>query len=260
MNTSFDESGYQHFLSYLMRAMKEEEQVKDLIRNACLNKVEVTDSNAETSLQKNDELYLQIQELQSENDRLHSEIKRLKNQLVLEENRHFESEQDLKEIKKHNQILSEQLHQVQLNYSILNERFQHEINVFECFRNLSSGLKTSLSGIFRGDSLNHFLYCGVQKSNIELLWDTIKLRVIDGNVEEFEELNSIFMYFFNAYNSIFEKPLYELQSVNENEKFDNEKHMRTTSSRASGEVKQIVFKGYINTNSKKIERKSIVQL
>lgn len=252
MHIENDENQYRDFLKLLKQALLEEE-IAEQIR-FMLSSSEMKKSNVEEELQQ------QIQDLQNENkwlqDQLHIELEKTKQQKEMNQ----QINKSLTEVSNQYLSVKEQADLWRSKYQKINERFQEQIKIYETFQNLSPSLKSSLSGIFRGNSLEKFLFCGVQKQNVELLWDAIKIRVIDENYEELEELRAIFLYFFHAYNSTFEKPLYELQTVGENDKFDNELHIRTSKSRVSGYIKNTVFNGYINTNSKKTEKKSIVTL
>ena len=258
MSLDWNESEYRDFLHYLMKAV-EEEEVKKILRTICSNNNEPEEALVETDKEKI-EMQQRIKELQAQNTILQEKLVIEQNKRKQEQEYTNQLEQQITKIDDRHSMMKKQVEEWQMKYTELSDCFEQGMKVFEYYQNLSPVLQSSLSGIFRGNTVERFLFCGVQKQNIELLWDAIKIRVIDENYEEFGELQSIFNYFFHAYNSTFEKPLYELQSVDENEKFDSEKHMRTAKSRVSGNITAIVFNGYINTNSKKIERKSIVLL
>lgn len=203
------------------------------------------------------ELSKKIEELNEQNAILRNQIELIH----IEQQRAIQDkEQQLKAIQEENTVLNTQVVQHQEAYKNLIDQFSQSLRIYQLYQKLSPALKKALSGIFQGDTIEQFLFCGVQKQNVELLWDAIKIRAIDENEDELPELKEIFMFFFNAYNATFVKPLFEIQAVDENEKYDNEKHMRTSKSRVSGLITEILLHGYVNTNNNKIERNSIVKL
>lgn len=272
MGIKWNDGEYRDFLRYLEKALKDQEII-EILRSVITfdppneNREEKNYLDENSKKTQSEFIKLEIEQLQeklktvklneekalAKLEQANHELARGKeynNQL----NQQFQTmEGEMLELRKENELLKS-------NYHELASSFEQGLKVFHTYQCLSSELKSSLSGIFRGETVEHFLFCGVQKPNIELLWDAIKIRVVDENYEQLEELQQIFTYFLNAYNSIFEKPLYELQTVDTNERFDHELHIRTNKSRVSGKIEHVLLKGYWNKNNRKIERKSIVKL
>jgi predicted nuclease with TOPRIM domain len=257
MGLDMIERDYHVFLQYLMKALTDD-QVKETIQTICINNNKSEDK--ELSLKNDIDWEQQISALHQENNRIKEELRIERNKLTKERNKLSIVQRQLDEREEQYSKLLEELEQVQNNFDEVNKRFEPVMKMYHDYQSLSQSLKESLSGIFRGSQIEQFLFCGVQKPNIELLWDSIKIRAMDGNEEDIRVLVSIFTYFFEAYNSTFERPIYEMQPVMVNDKFDSEKHIRTRDSRVAGEVKQVVLRGYINKISKKIERKSIIKI
>ncbi|MDQ0156553.1 hypothetical protein [Robertmurraya andreesenii] len=252
MDLEQNENEFEAFLQSLKRALKEDEIIGQI--RSIYAESEEKNSFVEKEWKQ------RIQELEAQN-------KALQNQIILERSKTKQEQENclqiqtkLNEISSQYLILKGQVDHWQEKYTGIKALFGEQLKIYKLYQQLSPALKSSLSGIFRGQTIEQFLVCGVQKQNIELLWDAIKIRVVEGNDDELEELRAIFLYFFHAYNSTFDRPLYELQTVSENEKYDSELHMRTSKSRVAGYIDRVIFEGYVNTNSKKIERKSIVAL
>lgn len=261
---------YPQFLEMLQKALSEDE-IKEKIHKI----ISMENHETEKETKKIEEQLLFDQRRQQEEKtrttELNQKIKELNNQNAILRNQieqiHIgqqsalqEKKQQLTAMMEQNTALNTQVKKYYEAYRNLSNQFSQSLKIYEVYQKLSPALKNTLSGIFQGETIEQFLFCGVQKQNVELLWDAIKIRAIDENEEELDELKEIFIFFFHAYNSTFSKPLFELHTVNENEKYDNEKHVRTSKSRVSGPIKETLLHGFININSKKIERKSIVKL
>lgn len=286
MSFKLKEGEYSDFVDYMVKAIREEEDVQNILKKIFAKKDENNISNGIHEYKKEKiQMEQKIEELQNKNTKIVEELEQYKANYNLEdanktiimnkiEKKLQQKETELqKEIEKGynlnlkitklentNACLQEQIIKAQEKSNELRNRFRTEEDIFESYKSLSSSLRNSLSGIFRGSTVEEFIYCGVQKQNIELLWDAIRIRAIEENYDELEELNNIFYYFFYAYNKTFESPLYRLQIVEENEVFDNDRCLRTSTSNSSGKITKVIFKGYINNNNKKIERKTIVKI
>ncbi len=143
---------------------------------------------------------------------------------------------------------------------ILKNRFPKIDEVYKRYTGLSENTKKSLMGIFKGDTIDRFIFCGVQHENIENLWDYINRELIEGKMEDIDSLKIIFDYFFDAHNLIYESKLYIKQEVAVNDRFDDDLHTRISEGNVKGNITEVLFKGYINCNSNKVSRKSLVKI
>ena len=137
--------------------------------------------------------------------------------------------------------------------------FAEWLDIYKLYDQLSTDTKESLKGIFKGQDILRFVYCGLQEGNIENLWEYIKSEVLNNRTENIESLNAIFDKFFNSYNMIFEVPVYKTQEVSVGNDFDDYDHIRTSDSMPSGSIKEVVLYGYVNKKGKAI-KKSIVRI
>ena len=136
--------------------------------------------------------------------------------------------------------------------------FAQELEAYEIYQSLDHETKRALEGIFKNDSLQGFLACGVQEKNIEALWEYIKNEIIEEKKGDVDKLETIFDLFFNRFTLAF--PFYRRQEVAVGESFDPQKHINLSSITPSGEIKQVLFRGWLNTKTGKIVKKSIVKL
>ncbi len=133
-------------------------------------------------------------------------------------------------------------------------------DIYNLYRMLSDETKAEIKGIFKRDNIENFIVCGSQIDNIQMLWDYIKSKIIENENMDVENLKLIFNYFFEKYNEIHDGCMYDRLNVNINDEFDTNIHTRSSDSKASGEVKEVLLEGYKNSYTNKVERKSIVRL
>lgn len=137
---------------------------------------------------------------------------------------------------------------------------QEEFAIFYRFQSLSPRTREELQEYFKGDTLTSFLACGVQRECFENLWMFVKQRIMDGNTEELEILTELVYYFLDLFNSTYNSPVFELQTVNQNESFDALKHTRTADGSVSGRIETVLLRGYSNVNTGRRIRSSIVKV
>jgi len=136
--------------------------------------------------------------------------------------------------------------------------FEKELNTYALYEGLNSSTKSSLKGIFKDDSLQGFLACGVQEKNISSLWEYVKDELREEKNSDIKNLKTIFYFFFDSYKRAF--PIYKVQNVAVGDEFDNEEHIKTNSGSVSGKVDEVVFVGWVNSKTNKIIKKSIVRV
>lgn len=170
-------------------------------------------------------------------------------------------------LKRHVEKLTEQsaklekrLHTRELEVEKLKNRFKMQLELHQVYLGLSDSTRKALNGIFKGESIEEFIFCGVQWKSIESLWDFIKWQLLEESCTELKELTRIFTYFLNAHNTVYESPLYALQSIKAGDVFDEDKHLRGPNSKISGVITEVLLLGYINTQTNKIVRKSIIRV
>jgi len=148
-------------------------------------------------------------------------------------------------------VLSKQLQDYQQNFASLEKHYV-------LFTQLSAITHSSIAGIFKDNSLEGFLACGVQERNIESLWEYIKIQVIEENNGDIAKLITLFQYLFALYAKAY--PHIQPQAIRMGASFHPNEHIKTSSSPVSGAIKNVLLAGWTNTKTKKTIKPSIVQL
>lgn len=193
------------------------------------------------------------------------EFKELKEKLKIYETENLDlkkiiNEKDIliKELKHKNTQLENNLKSMEKEVEILEKRFIDTEKVYQIYLMLNEKTKDSLKGIFKGNTIEEFIYCGVQKENIDSLWEYIKKEAMLEN--EIENLEKIFDYFFRAYNKIYENPVFARNKTNIGEQFDEDKHIRVQTGKTSGTINLKILEGYYTILGNKVIKKSVVKI
>lgn len=161
------------------------------------------------------------------------------------------AEQRLGEQQQQTTFYAEQLRNIQ-------QQFLHVLAAYSDYEQLAADTKARLAGIVKGDSVETFLYCGVQYENIDPLWEMIKREIIEERLADVPKLEAIFSFFLQAHNSIYASPLFMRITVTIGEPLDEDLHIRTSNGRVAGNVQQLYLAGYRNVKMNKLVKKSVV--
>lgn len=254
-----------NFISQLLEALRDEE-VKKMIHSivndeanvkgdadqlgneASLNDFEVA---LQEALQLVDLRDKQLTQLQYS---LNNERAKIEN-LAGEINRLTSENKELKTLQEdlHSQLVEKENH-----INRLSNRFEEAEAVYQYYLQLSSLTHDSLRRNLRGNSLEEFIYSGVQYENIESLWEYMRRSIMEEDLKDIPNLQVIFNYFFKSYNKI--NPLFHFQIIALRQEFDGDQHMRSKDSKVMGPISEILLPGYINTKTSKVIKKSIVKI
>lgn len=138
--------------------------------------------------------------------------------------------------------------------------FQRQTHTFYQYQHLSAQSKEALSGVFRGDSFEEFLACGVQPGNIDTLWEFSRNQALEENLKDVEILEQIIAYFVRLYNGTNESPILAFQKVNVGDSFDADLHIRTQKSKAAGTITKILITGLTNAYTGEVIKKTVVEV
>ncbi|SOC09129.1 hypothetical protein SAMN05880501_105183 [Ureibacillus xyleni] len=206
--------------------------------------------------QANDKAFSEAQKVAQLNHRINQiegENNQLKLALYKEQQSHDEwrqrAEQAERSLIKSQQVITH-----------LESRFVGAEAAFSEFLQLTAPTRLALQGIFKGYSIDEFLYCGIQHENIEPLWEYIKREILEDRVSDIACLVGIFNFFFEAHNKVYDQPLFERLSVLVGDSFDEQEHIRGTQSKVSGMISEVLFIGFRNKKTNKIIKKSIVRV
>lgn len=209
---------------------------------------------------ENKELLDSIHQLEEKISELNIERESLKQFNIDSKSKISSIIEENKVIREENIRISDENKNLNRKIDELESYFREEKEIYSTYKNLPEENKKILKGIYKGDTFESFLYCGVQYSNIEALWEYVKTLIVNGNLENIEELRKIFKFFLKSHNKIYDTDIYMLQEVSLGDTFDEDSHMRGFNSKISGKINEIYLQGYINLNTRKIVKKTIVKV
>lgn len=174
-----------------------------------------------------------------------------------------QNKENIKSLEEDNKFFKEKLESCQAEMEGMGKKVKYYEDTymelekyFGIYNELPINIKTDLERVIKDDSAEIFLSSGVQKDNLDALWDYISYSLNVLSKQEIENLIKVFEYLFNTYNK-FSSAL-EIDDVNINDEFDDEYYTRGKGSMVSGKISKIQLRGYRYLNNKKIIKKSIV--
>lgn len=221
---------------------EEIEMLKGLVEKwkKCFSDEQTKTENLSSSLEQSNK---EIENLNAYKTKILQEIDSL-------EEEKKQKETALKKEKLSNKTLSQTL-------DFYRDSFEDELRAYESYLSLSDSTKLSLKGIFKDETVQGFLSCGVQEKNIASLWEYIKNEIIEDNNSDIQKLITLFNFFFSRYSLAF--PMYQKQSVSKGDTFDTQLHIKDTQSTlVSGTIKEVTLFGWINTKTGKVVKQSVV--
>lgn len=152
------------------------------------------------------------------------------------------------------------------NYLQFKGIFQKQTRMFFNYQNLSPAVKTSLDEIYRGNTFEEFLTCGVQNENIYALWDCIcgYLRSPgEATREDFIIMQKMLTYFLNLFNRVHALPVLRVMDTAAGEPFLPASHqnvMDTQGATMTGTIRDVLLQGLCNAITGNVIRQSLVRL
>lgn len=131
--------------------------------------------------------------------------------------------------------------------------------IYSEYQKIPDSIKRNLSGIFVGDSMWDFVFCGMREEILPSLWDQW-LFLQQQNSKAISSLEKIFMFFFDRINRLHETPDYVLVAPRIGSEFDDDIASRDHSSNARGKVERVLLPGFSYASNKKIVRKPRVHV
>ncbi len=200
-------------------------------------------------IEKKKELELELEsfskKMNKEKEKLTSEINQIKEELG-------NAKEDVKKSLSKNTELSKTV-------DFYREKFEKDLKAYSIYTGLSDNTKDSLKGIFRDNSLEGFIACGIQEKNISSLWDYIKDEIREEKNSDIKNLKEMFYFLFEKYRLAF--PIFELQEISIGDNFVDDNHIRHSSSKeVNGAISEVVFRGWVNNKTNKAVKKSVVKM
>ena len=265
----------------LLKAL-EDETVRAKVREIVVE-IEPPSENEQVSSFDDSELECakeSLQKVESENEDLKQFIDKLKSLLCMEKEAKEKAEVRVEQLSDQNgdkdllvaklqadhKPLLDKKNQLQNDVIELNQKlkyyrdnFHDDLQALELYNRLSEQTRHSLSGIFKDNSVQGLMACGIQEKNISILWDYAKSETVNGNNDDITNVISLFNLLFKRFTLAY--PMFALQDVNFGDSFDTQCHIKHSSSlNTSGSIAQIMLHGYVNSKTGKVIKPSIVKL
>ncbi len=183
-------------------------------------------------------------------------IEKIKKQNVQLELRMKEDEEKTK--KRIEKILSEK--------DIIKEELQDYENKYQCinkayekYLGLNEIIKQRMSNIFIRDDIYSFISTVSDWNSIEGMWTFTKRRIIEEDIEGFDDLIDLFDDSFELYNQIDGNNQYELISPAIGDRFDSDKHS-IKGTKTDGQIRDVLLKGIFDNVRGKVLFKAVVQI
>lgn len=153
----------------------------------------------------------------------------------------------------------EQVSEVNTALDKYKHTFESDILLSQLYHELSEKTQGSLRGIFKDTSMQGLVACGIQEKNISNLWDYIKNEVVNGDNADIDKVIKMFDALFERF--ILAYPMFAFQEVTKGIEFDTQQHIKhNTSKNTSGPIQHVLLRGYVNTNTNKVIKPSVVFL
>ncbi|OON96695.1 MAG: hypothetical protein ATN36_05015 [Epulopiscium sp. Nele67-Bin005] len=217
---------------YQIREINDEEIIK------LKSKFEVASNRVQQLLKERTEVDEQIVQLENENKSLQSKVQ----------------EQETV-----NATLREKVDYLENQTSSSGIKFSKSQFIFNIYESLDPATKSNLEGVFKQiDSIDKFLMCGAEFERLEMLWDFIAHTILHqpNKTTLIKNLTDIFNYFFDIYIQI--HPMYSWLKVESGTEFDTDIHIKI--GKSGGSIKKVKLRGIQNIYTKKVLKKSIVEL
>lgn len=155
--------------------------------------------------------------------------------------------------------LSSELKRAKEEANLLKSRFELPAKYFELYRNLSGTLRAGLENVICDKNEIAFIVSCSNENNLSSIWEYAKDISNDPENEEFKILVQIFDYFFDRFNESLPEPKYIRDDVEIGDYLDEDKYDRCYGSATSGDITEIILRGYQSRNTGRMIHKSIVK-
>lgn len=165
-------------------------------------------------------------------------------------------EKELEVAEKDREVFIREYEVIKSEYETLKNGILDGLEIYNLYKSIDGNVKNELQEIFKGETFEDFLFNGAQIRNIDILWEISKKSIVE-KTKVSEKVVIIFYYFFDRINRTYGKPMYEYLDIKIGERFNSTNQFSV--GKASGDIKEILLKGY-QDRSGKVIKKSIVVL
>ncbi len=190
-----------------------------------------------------------INALQQQITMLNAEKEQLSNQLTVAGN-------DIQDLQQQKLELQQTVEQYKTE---LEERFADGWQLYQRYFALPERDRQVLTSVFPAECFEAFICGGAKDASLEKIWDEVYRNLSSGNRATAYLLWEIFEYFIKLVNAgRIEGTVYQIDDVQEGDKYDRELHNLTLDSKVQGKVRKVYLSGFSNIYSGRNIRKSIV--
>ena len=169
-------------------------------------------------------------------------------------------EQELEETKELLEKSEELREEYKSKYFQFKGIFQKQTYTFYLYQNLTESSREALAGIFKGESFEEFLACGVQPGNIDALWEFARNEALNENIADVVILSKMITYFVHLYNGTNDSPALNFLIPDIGINFDTDQHIRTQNSKPAGVISEVLLAGLSNAFNGEIIKKAVVKI
>lgn len=214
---------------------------------------------ADGQLKKFQELYRQAKSQLDRYAGLQGELAGKKSELEQKESEIVQLNDSIRTLEAKKAQLSSDLNDAKKEANSLKSRFELPAKYFELYRKLSGTLRAGLENVICDKNEITFIVSCSNENNLSSIWEYAKDISNDPENEEFKILVQIFDYFFDRFNESLPEPKYTKDDVEIGDYLDEDKYDRCCGSATSGDITEIILRGYQSRNTGRMIHKSIVK-
>ncbi|MGN0482098.1 MAG: hypothetical protein ACI4HI_00960 [Lachnospiraceae bacterium] len=280
-------------IQYVYEVISESEEIQKLIWEIANRSPKKSNSDfIESSIDDSEEmksLNLQISQLQTQLEKTKEKLHEYKNQADLKEKEcehlqgqieilkkkerdsQIELQNKISEISKlekdfgqecnKNAELMSELKQANATADLLKQQFEKPMAYLKMYQSLSRSTRNGLENVISVTNEITFIASCTNEDGLAAIWNYTKDLSNDSDREQdFMVLREIFDYFFDIYNDSLPEPKYVRDDVEIGDEFDDECHDRCMGSATSGDITEVILRGYRSMNTRKVIRRSLVKV
>ncbi len=205
-------------------------------------------------------LHPHIEQLQQQLLTKENELEQLKSEMRAKDTEQLRLKSEIIQMKKQEESDREARRRLEENNIELGQPFNKLRLIYKQWLNDSPSLQNRVGNIIKSGSFEHFVVSSVQYDSLLGLWDFAQGEIQSAKMTEADRalLTRIIEEGMNAYNIIYEQPLFQIYHVAVGNSFDEDTMSRAGGSKPSGAVNALLLPGILNVRTGKWIRKSFV--
>lgn len=132
----------------------------------------------------------------------------------------------------------------------------------QCYRNyreLPDPVRYGLEDVICDESIVLFIASCTSEVHLKAIWNCIA-DLLETDRRSAEVLKGLFDYFFEVFNQALPQPMFRRDDTEEGDAYDDDLHIRCTGSATSGEVSEVLLRGYYAANTHNVVCRSVVRV